>query len=170
MDQIDEILEAYERDLKRADEGKCKKVSRCVDFRKTFGKKYHEVYKPTLERVVKKLTSNGHSARIEENSTEDVFFGFTLGLVPRHLHRFPFDKYYANSLWSFISFVANEHTLSVDVEKVVRPNIEGEEKSSLDKIPKDTFNERQLMEKVVEFLQMVFDETIVLDFKPLYNT
>jgi len=170
MDQIDEILERYERDLKRADQGKCKKVSRCIDFRNIFWKKYHEVYKPTLESVVKKLTSYGHSARIEEKPEGDVFLGFTFVLVPRHLYRVPVDKYYPNSLWSSISFVANEHTLSVDVERMVRPNIEGEEGGSIDKTPKDEFNEGRLMEKVAEFLKIVFDETIVFDFRAIYNS
>lgn len=64
-----------------------------------------------------------------------------------------------------ISFTANEHSLSVDVECIVRPNIEKTESNFFEKIPKDGFNQSLLMQKVSEFLQTVFDETIVLDFK-----
>ncbi|MBW1781842.1 MAG: hypothetical protein JRL30_14010 [Deltaproteobacteria bacterium] len=169
MDQIDEILRRYERDLKRAKEGKCKKVSRCIEFRSVFRNKYNEVYKPILEDVVKKLTSSGHSAKIEENSPKEPFFRFALVLVPRHFYEPSIDRYYPNSLWSSISFAANEHTLSVDIERVVRPTIEGEEKVSIVKVPNDMFDEQQLMEAVVEFLQTVFDETIVLDFSGASN-
>jgi hypothetical protein len=52
----------------------------------------------------------------------------------------------------------------------VKPNIEREESNSIEKIPKDQFNEGLLMKKVAGFLQRVFDETIVLDFKGLYDS
>jgi len=164
VDRIDDILARYESDLKRANEGRCKKVSRCVEFREAFLTRYNETYRPILEGIVKKLTGKGHSAKIEEGSQTELFFRFSLLLVPRHLHGPSFDRYYPNSLWSSISFTANEHTLSVDVEKVVRPNLEGEKDISTTKIPNAAFNEQQLMEQIMAFLQTVFDETIVLDF------
>ncbi|MBW1803538.1 MAG: hypothetical protein JRJ85_22770 [Deltaproteobacteria bacterium] len=170
MDQIDEILEKYEEDLQRAEARECKKVSQCVDFRNIFRKEYDEQYRPRLEEVVKKLHSKGHSARIEEKPPEDVFFGFTFFIIPRHLYRFPFDKYFPSCLWSSISFVANEHTLSVDVETTINPNMEREENNYIEKIPKNDFSEVRLMDKVSKFLQKVFDETIILDYKPLYES
>ena len=170
MDQIDEILEKYEGDLKRADEGKCKKVVQCVSFKKTFQKRYKEEYRPRLEKTREKLIEKKHAVKIEERSSEEIFYGFTLSVVPRHLLRCPIDRHYPSTLWSSISFVANEHTLTVDVETAVKPNIEREESNSIEKIPKDQFNEGLLMKKVAGFLQRVFDETIVLDFKGLYDS
>jgi hypothetical protein len=55
MDQIDETLNRYEEDLKKAKEGGCKKVSRCTDFREGFRKDYLEIYKSKLEEVRKKV-------------------------------------------------------------------------------------------------------------------
>ena len=36
MDKIDSILEEYEENLKKAEEGKCIKVTKCTDFRNHF--------------------------------------------------------------------------------------------------------------------------------------
>ena len=161
---IDLILDRYERDLKRANEGRCQKVSERVAFRNSFRQTYVDIYKPLLEQVVEKLTQKGHSAEIEE-SPRDFFFRFALVLVPRHLRQLSFDKYYPNSLWSSISFTLNEQRLSIDVHRILRPNIEGEEKLSIVTFAGDQFNEQHLMDEIGGFLRMVFDETIVLDFR-----
>lgn len=169
MDRIDEILEEYERHIKRADEGKCEIVSESIDFKNSFQEKYHEVYRDMLRAVVDKLEGKGHSAKLEEFTMEDGYLGFKLIMVPRHLSRFPSDRYFPHPLGSSISFVANGHTMTVDIETIVRPNIDGGEKGSIDKIPKESFNEDLLMEKIIEFLQKVFDETILLDFSSEYH-
>ena len=90
-------------------------------------------------------------------------------LGPRHLYRW-FDMYYPHTVLSSISFIANEHTLSVDIVSVINPNIEGQENTLIEKISKDEFDENLLVEKISEFLKNVFDETIVLDFKELNIT
>lgn len=165
MDRIDEILEDYEKDLKKAEEGECKKVIQRDEFRIFFRKDYEEVYKSRLEEIVKKLLDRKHRGWLEERSPNEVFYGFALVIIPRHLMTCPADRYYPDSLASKISFVANEHTLSVDIEIQIRPNIEKQESSSFEKIPKDFFNEDILIQKISDFLRSVFDETIVLDFK-----
>ena len=165
MDLIDEVLERYEEDLKRAEEGKCKKVSRSQEFRDTFRKTYIEIYAAELDNVTSKLSDKNHVARVEERSPEEVFYGFTLTIVPRHLLRYPVDRYQPGSVLSSISFIANEHTLTVDIETFIRPNIEKEESHSIEKIPRDEFNRDLLMQKVLDFLGRVFEETIIIDFK-----
>ncbi len=165
MDHIDALLERYEMDLNKADEGKCKKVSQCSDFRGSFQQQYESIYKPKLEAVKDKLLDRAHSAKIEEKSSEEIFYGFTLSIIPRHLHRNPVDRYYPSSLWSSIEFLANEHTLTVDVETVLRPNIETEKSRFFEKIPRNQFNEDLLMEKIEGFIEKVFEETIILDFR-----
>jgi hypothetical protein len=166
MDQIEEALNRYEEDLRKAKEGRCEKVSRCADFREGFRKDYLEIYKSKLEEVRAKLINKNHAAKMEEKPSEELFYGFTLAIVPRHLFEPPSDRYFPNSLWSIISFTANEHTLTVDVETVVRPNIERREHHTIEKITKDEFNEEMLMQKVKGFLAKVFDETIILDLTP----
>ena len=165
MDRIDKILEDYEKDLKKAEEGECKKVIQRDEFRNDFQKDYEEVYKPRLEEIVKKLLDRKHRGWFEERPSDEIFYGFTLAIIPRHLMTCPADRYYPDSLASKISFVANEHTLSVDIEIQIKPNIEKQESSSFEKIPKDFFNEDILNQKISDFLRSVFDETIVLDFK-----
>jgi hypothetical protein len=45
------------------------------------------------------------------------------------------------------------------------PTIERQESNSIEKIPKDNFHDELPMKKVAGFLQKVFDETIIIDFK-----
>lgn len=165
MHKIDEVLKKYEEDLKKAEEGQCKKVAQSIDFRNKFQKQFKDEYQPQLEEIRNKLSSKKHAVKIEEKPSEEIFYGFSLAIVPRHLLECPADRYHPSSLWSLISFTANEHSLSVDVKIVVRPNIEKIESNFVEKIPKDDFNQNLLMQKVSEFLQTVFDDTIVLDFK-----
>lgn len=165
MNQIDEVLKRYEEDLKKAKKGQCKKVAKSIDFRKIFQKQFKDEYQPQLEEVRKKIVSKNHSAKIEEEPSEEIYYGFSLAIVPRHLLECPVDRYHPCSLWSSISFTANEHSATVDIKIFVRPNIEKKESNFVDKIPKDDFNQKLLMQKVSEFLQSVFDDTIVLDFK-----
>jgi hypothetical protein len=163
MKQIDEVLNKYEQDLKKAEKGKCKKVSRCVDLRDKFRKDYLEKYKSKLEEVGEKLTHKDHAITIEEKSSEELFYGFILKVVPRHL-RYSTGLVSRSSHWSQISFTANEHTLTIDVETIVRPNIELREHHDIEQIDPTKFNEDLLMEKVAFFLGKVFDATIILDF------
>jgi len=165
MDRIRSVLEKYETDLQKAYEGACRKVSLCRDFKKALQRKYQKIYKPLLEEVVRELVEKGHSARIEEQTGENSFFSFSLELVPRHLHRLPADRYYPDSLWSSITFLSNEHTMTVDVEIIIRPVLDESQRLSVAKIAGDEFNENTLLEKVAEFLERAFDETIVVDFR-----
>ena len=113
---------------------------------------------------MKKLINKKHAAKIEKRSSGEVFYGFKLSVVPRHLLSCSIDRHYPSSLWSSVSFIANEHTLTVDVEVIIRPNIERQENSFIEKIPKEEFSADLLMRKVSEFLEQVFDETIIVDF------
>jgi hypothetical protein len=165
MDRIDAILEDYERDLERAKEGRCKEISWCTDFRDAFRKTYHQMYKAKLEVVKAKLTKRGHKASIEEKSEEEIFYGFSFSLIPRHLLTGPIDRFYPSSLQSSITFQANEHTLTVDVGTAIRPTIDELESNKIEKIPRNEFTEARLLEAIGEFLEKAFNETIVLDFK-----
>jgi hypothetical protein len=165
MDRIDEILDNYEKDLKKAEEGECKKIIQRDEFRNESQDDYKKAYKPRLEEIVQKLLDKKHRGWLEERPPDEIFYGFSLVIIPRHLMTCPADRYYPDSLASRISFVANEHTLSVDIEVQIRPNIEKQESRSFEKIPKDFFNEDILIQKVSDFLRCVFDETLVLDFK-----
>lgn len=165
MDRIDTILENYERDLEKAKQGRCKEISWCNDFKDAFQKTYLEVYKVRLERIREKLIKRGHKASIEEKSQEEIFYGFSFSLIPRHLLISPIDRFYPSSLQSSITFQANEHTLTVDVETAIRPIIDELERNKIEKIPRSEFTETRLLEAVAKFLEKVFNETIVLDFK-----
>jgi hypothetical protein len=165
MDRIDAILENYERDLKKATEGECKKISRCTEFRDSFKKQYREKYAQKLEELTKKLVTRGHQAEIKERSPEEMHYGFSLSMIPRHLLSPPIDRFHPLHLRSSISFVANEHTLSIDVETVINPNVEKAESALIEKIPRREFNEDLLIRKIGEFLERVFSETIFLDFR-----
>ena len=165
MDRIDAILESYERDLKRAREGECKKISRCTEFRDTFKKQYREKYSQKLEELTRKLLARGHQAKLEERSADDMHYGFSLSVVPRHLLTPPVDRFHPLHLRASISFVANEHSLSIDVEMVINPNVENSESAPIEKIPRQQFSEEWMERKIAEFLQKVFDRTIVLDFR-----
>ena len=168
MDRIAKLLRKYEENLERAKEGTCIKVIQRREFRRNFQNKYNQLYKLKLEEVKNKLLERNHKARVEEKASEEIYYGFTLTIVPMHLcHLYPADKYYPHSMVSSISFTANEHTLSVDIETFVRPAIEHQESNLIEKIPRDEFNEDLLIEKVGKFLEKVFDETIVLDFGDL---
>ncbi|MFO7962614.1 MAG: hypothetical protein R6U50_01695 [Desulfobacterales bacterium] len=165
MDRIDHLLDKYESDLKKADKGVCRKVNRCSEFRNGFQQDYLYKYKPILEKIAEKLIDKSHAVRIEEKASEDDFYGFRLSVVPRHLHRYPEDRYYPDSLWSSVDFFANEHTLTVDVETVVRPAVENLENRFLETIPGDRFNEEKLIKTVSQFLEDVFVQTIILHFR-----
>ncbi len=54
MNSINEILNMYEIDLVKAQKGKCKKVSQCVDFRNDFRNQFEVIYKSELEMIRKK--------------------------------------------------------------------------------------------------------------------
>jgi len=165
MDRIDTILESYERDLKKAREGECTKISRCTEFRDAFKKQYREKYSKKLEELTGKLLARGHQAKLEERSADDMHYGFSLSVVPRHLLTPPVDRFHPLHLRSSLSFVANEHTLSIDVETVINPKVENLESALIEKIPRQQFNEDLMMSKIAEFLEKVFDKTIVLDFR-----
>jgi hypothetical protein len=169
MDRIEKILKRYDEDLERAKAGTCTKVTQRNEFRIDFNSKYNELYKSKLEEVKNKLLQKNHMALVEEQSSDELHYGFTLTLVPRHLcSLYPADKYYPHSLKSSISFTANEHTLSVDIETFIRPAIEHQESNFIEKIPRDEFNEDLLIEKVGIFLEKAFNETIALDFGDWY--
>ena len=170
MDKIDSVLEKYEENLKKAEDGKCIKVTQCAEFRNHFKNEYNEVYEPKWQEIKKKLLDKNHVAKVEERSSEKIYYGFTLTIGPRHLYGEWFDRYYPYTVLSSISFIANEHTLSVDIVIVINPNIEGQENTLIEKISKDEFDENLLVEKISKFLKKVFDETIVLDFKELAIT
>jgi uncharacterized protein YaaR (DUF327 family) len=165
MDEVDAILENYERDLKKAKEGQCKKISRSTEFRESFKRQYHEKYKKRLEELTRRLVARGHDAEVEERSPEEMHYGFSFSLIPRHLLTFPIDRFYPLQLRSSISFVANEHTLSIDVEMVINPNVERVESALIEKIPRQQFNEDLLIQKIAVFIEKVFNETIILDFR-----
>lgn len=161
---IDDILENYEKDLENAKQGKCKKISWCTDFKEAFLQTYNENYKVKLERIKEKLTMRGHSAFVEEESQDEIFYGFSFSLIPRHLLSGPIDRFFPSSIKSSISFKANEHTLTVDVETSIRPVIDKLESSTMEKIPRNEFSETLLMEQVNSFIEKVFNETISVDF------
>ena len=165
MHSLDEVLERYERDLRTLDKGECEKMIECVEFRDHFRGAFRQQYGPKLNEVRKKLLSKNHRAEVEESLYDGTFYSFSLAVIPRHLFRFPVDRYYPHSLWSTISFIANEHTLTVDIETIVRPTVEILETTSVEKIPRDEFCSDLLMERVCEYLEKVFDETIVQDCK-----
>ena len=165
MDPIDLVLEHYESDLKKASEGQCKKISRCTEFRDSFQKEYRQRYQMRLEQTQEKLLKRGHSADVKEKSAQEMFYGFSLSVIPRHLLTPPVDRFHPSSLRSSISFMANEHTLSVDVETIINPNVVAKENVAVEMIPRQQFNEDLMLEKILEFLERVFDETIILDFR-----
>jgi len=165
MNSLDDVLERYERDLTKVDKGECEKIIECVEFRDHFRAAFRQEYGPKLDEVRKKLINKNHRAEVEESLYDGTFYSFSLAVIPRHLFRFPVDRYYPHSLWSTLSFIANEHTLTVDIETMVRPSIEILETTSVEKIPKDEFSSDSVMEKVCEFLERIFDETIIMDFK-----
>jgi hypothetical protein len=167
MDQIDAILENYERDLMKATEGRCKKISRCTEFKDHFKKQYRENYAQELEALTKKLVERGHQAEVQERSPEEMHYGFSLHIIPRHLLTPPIDRFHPFHLRSSISFVANEHTLSIDIETMINPNVEKTEGALIEKIPRQQFDEDLMIRKIGEFLEKVFNETILLDFRPL---
>lgn len=165
METIGDILENYERDLEKAKQGKCEDINWCTDFKDAFQKNYHEIYKAQLEQIKEKLIKRGHMADVEENSQEEIFYGFSFSLIPRHLLSGPIDRFFPNSIKSSIAFKANEHTLTVDVETAIRPMIEKWESNKIEKIPRNEFTETRLLEQIKTFIVKVFDETIALDFK-----
>jgi hypothetical protein len=167
MDQIDAILENYERDLKKATQGQCKKISRCTEFRDRFKKQYQENYAQKLEAVAMKLAERGHVAEVQERSPEEMHYGFSLQIIPRHLLTPPIDRFHPHHLRSSISFIANEHTLSIDIETVISPNVERAERALIEKIPRQQFDEDLMIRRIGEFLAKVFNETILVDFRPL---
>jgi hypothetical protein len=166
MDHIDAILENYERDLKKATEGQCKKISRCTEFRDFFKKQYRENYAHKLEALTRKLLERGHQAEVQERPPEEVHYGFALSVIPRHLLTPPIDRFHPHHLRSSISFIANEHTLSIDIETVINPNVEKAESALIEKIQRRQFDEDLMIRKIGEFLEKVFNETILLDFRP----
>jgi hypothetical protein len=165
MDRIDAILENYEKDIKKAAEGQCKKISRCTEFRESFKQEYNEKYAGILKELTKKLEARGHQAEIKERSPEEMHYGFSLSVIPRHLLSPPIDRFHPLHLRSSISFAVNEHTLSIDIETDINPNVEKAERPSIEKIPRQQFNQDLMIRKFGEFLERVFNETIVLDFR-----
>ena len=111
-----------------------------------------------------KLTAKGHSAYVEEESKDEIFYGFSFSLIPRHLLTGPIDRFFPSSIKSSITFKANEHTLTVDVETAIRPVIDKLDGSKLDKIPRDEFSDTLLLELIKSFIGKVFIETISVDF------
>ena len=162
---IDDILNNYETDLENAKQGKCKKISWCTDFKDAFQEAYSEIYKARLESIKNKLIERGHSADIEEESQDEIFYGFSFSLIPRHILSGPMDRYFPSSIKSSITFKANEHTLTVDVETAVRPVIDTAVSNKVEKIPRDEFTETHLLDLIKTFIRKVFSETILIDFK-----
>jgi hypothetical protein len=70
---IDETPDGYEEDLKKTEEVRCEKVSRCTDFRESFRKDYLGIYNSKLEEFRKKLIYKNHAAKIEEEPSEELF-------------------------------------------------------------------------------------------------
>lgn len=161
---IDDILENYEKDLENARQGKCQKISWCTDFKEAFLRTYNENYKSKLEAIKEKLAARGHSAYLDEESEDDIFYGFSFSLIPRHLLTGPIDRFFPSSIKSSISFKANEHTLTIDVETAIRPVIDKSESSIVEKIPRNEFSEELLLEGIKSFIGKVFNETISMDF------
>ena len=161
---VDDILENYEKDLENAKQGKCKKISWCTDFKEGFLEAYNADYKAKLESIKEKLIARGHSAYLEEESQDEIFYGFSFSLIPRHLLTGPIDRFFPSSIKSSISFKANEHTLTVDMETAVRPVIEKMESSVMEKIPRNEFSEARLLKEIKSFISKVFNETISMDF------
>jgi len=164
MDPIDLVLEEYESNLKKASEGQYEKINQSTQFRNLFQKEYRQTYEEKLEQVQKKLLQRGHRAEVRQHSTQEQFYGFALLIIPRHLLSLPSDMFFPSDLRSSISFVANEHTLSVDVETVINPNLETKENTAVEKIPLREFNEDLMMEKIHKFLETVFNETITIAY------
>lgn len=161
---IDDLLENYEKDLENAKQGKCQKISWCTDFREAFLKTYNEDYKSKLEEIKEKLHEKGHSAYLDEESEDEIFYGFSFSLIPRHLLAGPIDRFFPSSIKSTISFKANEHTLTVDIETAIRPVIDKSEISTIEKVPKNEFSEIRLLGEIKSFIGKVFNETIFVDF------
>lgn len=161
---IDDILEIYENDLENAKQGNCKKISWCTDFKEAFLKEYNEKYRDSLVEIKEKLKARGHSAYVEEESRDEIFYGFSFSLIPRHLLSGPIDRFFPSSIKSSISFKANEHTLTVDVETSIRPVIDKLESSTMKKIPRNDFSEERLLKMIKSFIRNVFNETISVDF------
>lgn len=61
--------------------------------------------------------------------------------------------------------MANEHTLSIDIESVINPKVEKVDNPTMEKIPREQFNKELLIRKIGEFIKKVFTETIILDFR-----
>lgn len=162
---IDNILESYEKDLENAKQGKCKQIKWCTDFKESFQKDYNEIYKEKLEQIKEKLIERGHNAYVEEDTQDEIFYGFAFSLIPRHLLSGPIDRFFPSSIKSSITFKANEHTLTVDVETAIRPVIDQWESSKMEKIPREKFTEKRFLEQIETFLAKVFNETIAMDFK-----
>ncbi len=165
MNSIDTILEDYEKDLEKAREGQCKKISRCTEFRDSFKGKYQDHYRKRLEELTGKLSARGHRADFGESPPSDMHYGFFFSLIPRHILSPPVDRFYPSHIQSTISFVANEHTLSIDIKTVINPNVEKVDNTMMEKIAREQFNEELLIRKVSEFIKKVFTETIILDFR-----
>ena len=165
MERIDEILERYEDYLKRAEAGMCKKVAQRIHFRDFIRKMYKDHYETVLEEIKEKLQAKKHVATVEEKVSKENHFVFTLGVMPRHLMRCPVDRYYPSPLMSSISFIANEFTLTIDIETVINPSLGDGAGKITEKIAVDELSHELFMKKVGEFLEKVFEETIILDFK-----
>ena len=165
MDQLEMILEDYEKNLNKAREGKCKKVSQCMEFRESFKRQYQEKYKQVLEEMISRLVDRGHHAEVEERPPKQMHYGFSFYLIPRHILTCPVDRFFPSDLRSSISFVANEHTRSIDVETIINPNVEKLESTLIDKVSWQEFNEELLIHKIDQFIEKVFNETIILDFQ-----
>lgn len=161
---IDNILENYEKDLENAKQGKCKNISWCTDFKEAFLQSYNENYKAKLEQIKEKLVERGHSAHVEEESQDEIFYGFSFSLIPRHLLTGPIDRFFPSSIKSTIFFKANEHTLTVDVETAIRPVIDKLESSNVEKFPRNEFSETLLLKLIESFIEKVFNESISIDF------
>jgi hypothetical protein len=165
MNRIDGILDKYEEYLRKAEAGVCTKVAQRVHFRDILRQMYREEYEALLEEVKKKLSDRNHVASVEEKTSKENHYVFELGIIPRHLLRCPVDRYYPSHLLSTISFIANERTLTVDIESVINPGIGNEEGKVIEKIAIDEFTQNLFMQKVAEFIEKVFEETIILDYR-----
>lgn len=163
--RIDNILDNYDEDLEKAKGGKCKKIVWCNDFKESFQHDYKEIYKGILDDIREKLIERGHSTQIEEDSQDEIFYGFTFSLIPRHILSGPIDRFFPSSIKSTISFKANEHTMTIDVETNIRPVIDKWDSSRIEKISGKDFNRSRFQELLDTFVEQVFNETIVVDFK-----
>ena len=70
---MDETLNKYEEDIKKAEKRKCIEVSRCTDFRDGFRKDYLGTYKSKLKEAKKKIKNKNHAVKIEEKPSEEIF-------------------------------------------------------------------------------------------------